>query len=94
MGRAKNETYELIFGNLLIGVGGFLSGLAFNNNELDYLTVSAIPIFIAGIILDVRVLRKFSFDINNVKQSIINLMNTINRNISDINKTKKEMELY
>lgn len=92
VGRAKNETYELIFGNLLIGIGGFLSGLAFNNNELNYLTVSAIPIFIVGIILDVRVLRKFSFDVNNVKQSVINLMNAINRNILDINKTKKEME--
>jgi len=92
VGHAKNETYELVFGNLLIGIGGFLSGLAFNNAELNYLTVSAIPIFIAGIILDVRVLRKFAFDVGNVQKSVVNLMNAINQNITDINKTKNEME--
>lgn len=92
VGHAKNETYELVFGNFLIGIGGYLMGVAFNDNALNYLVVSAIPIFIAGIILDVRVLRKFSFEMSNVKQSILNQMNAINRNIDDIEKTKNSVE--
>lgn len=92
VGRAKNETYELVFGNLLIGIGGFLSGLGFSDSSLNYLIVSSIPIFVAGIILDVRVLRKFSFDIGNMKQSIENMTTAINQNITDIDNTKNEID--
>lgn len=92
VGRAKNEAYELVFGNLLIGIGGLLSGMGFLDVELNYLIIWAIPIFTAGIILDVRVLRKFSFELNNVKKSILNQMNAINRNIMEIHETKEEIE--
>jgi len=92
VGQAKNEAVELIFGNLLIGIGGALLGIAYNDVSFIYLVVSAIPIFAAGIILDVRVLRKFSFDLGNVKTSVTNLMNTINRNIADIEKSKNEID--
>ena len=92
VGHAKNETYELVFGNLLIGIGGFLMGITFNDSTLNYLMVSAIPIFMAGIILDVRVLRKFSFELSTVKQSILKQMNVINQNIDDIENTKNSVE--
>ncbi len=92
VGHAKNETYELIFGNFLIAIGSFLAGIAIQNVELNYLITMGAPIIVGGIILDVRVLRKFSFDLNNVRQSIQNMTNTINQNILDINRTKEEIE--
>lgn len=92
VGHAKNETYELVFGNLLIGIGGYLIGVTFNDSTLNYLMVSAIPIFMAGIILDVRVLRKFSLDINNVLKKIENLIKDIDKNVTDIQNTKFIMD--
>lgn len=88
VGRAKNESFELIFGNLLIGIGGLLSGLAVTDVVLNFLFIWAIPIFGAGIILDVRVLRKFSFDINKVRENIENLVKDIDQNVEEIQNTK------
>ncbi len=92
VGRAKNETYELVFGNILFVIGGILFGLGFANVEFNYFITWSIPIFAAGFILDVRVLRKFSFDIGNMKKSITNMTNAINQNITDIDKSKNEIE--
>ena len=92
VGYAKNEAFELIFGNLLIGLGGFLAGLAFIDADTQYFVIISIPIFIAGIIFDVRVLRKFSYDLTLLKGSLQKMLHVIDENMKDIEKSKNEIK--
>ena len=88
VGHAKNESIELVFGNLLIGIGGLLLGFAITDTELNFLIIWAMPIFAAGIIFDVRVLRKFSFDVKKVQEHIQSLIKEIGKNVEEIQNTK------
>ena len=69
VGFATNESRELILGNVLIGIGGFLLGLLVVSESL-FLILASFPFFGSGIVLDVRVLKKFSYDLSIVKGAI------------------------
>lgn len=71
IGQAKNEPFELIFGNVLIGAGGFLVGWLVPNPETLWFGLIGLVFFGVGVICDVRVLRRFSHDLKDTRNEII-----------------------
>jgi len=67
---AKNETFELILGNVLIGLGGVLIGMVSIDPSLINLMVPSFISFGLGIFFDVRVLLKFSKELSSTKAII------------------------
>lgn len=90
VGHAKNEAFELIFGNVLIGLGGFLIGLAYSNLDMFNLIYPAISIFGCGIIFDVRVLTKFTHDLSSIKNEIDHAREELENAKNRIEEVKKE----
>lgn len=93
IGYAKNEAFELIFGNILIGLGGFFVGLAYSNQDLFALIYPAIVIFGFGILFDVRVLRRFSYELEIVKIEIRNAKADLDGTRKDLEHTKDELKI-
>jgi methyl-accepting chemotaxis protein len=70
LGHAKNEAFELIFGNILIAVGGIILGFLYNDPITRIWSLTSIILFGFGIIFDVRVLSRFSYELGIVKNEI------------------------
>ena len=79
---AKNETLELILGNVLIGLGGVLIGMVSIDPNLINLMVPSFISFGLGIFFDVRVLLKFSNEIKSTKATIKDMHDKIFKFIS------------
>jgi len=88
--KAKYETFEFITADSFLVSGGFLVGTNYIDSSIS--TPIGSILVAVGLFLGLRVLWKFSFDLKNVKQSILNQMNAINRNITDIHETKEKIE--
>lgn len=91
VGHAKNVSFELIVGNLLIGIGGFLIGLVFLDSSLFLVIIPAFITFSFGIIFDVRVLMKFAFDLKEVWEGIDSAREGLIHTISEVDEHKKEL---
>jgi len=90
VGHAKNEPFELILGNILIGIGGFLLGIALSFDSLLLMMIPAFPIFGIGIVFDVRVLTKFSHELSSVRKEIDQARKDLENAKRRIEEVKKE----
>lgn len=79
---AKNETFELILGNILIGLGGVLVGMVSIEPNLINLMIPSFISFGLGIFFDVRVLLKFSNELSSTKAIIKDMHDKIFKFIS------------
>lgn len=94
VGHARNEPFELILGNVLIGIGGFLLGIALSFDSLLLMMIPAFPIFGIGIIFDVRVLTKFSHELSSIRKEIDQARKELEDSKNRIEEVKKESEEY
>lgn len=83
IGYAKNEMYELIFGNILMICGGAIF------NSLSWVGILLIVI---GICFDTRVLLKFNKDLSDTKQSIHSAKMELEQAESTLKSTIKELK--
>jgi len=88
IGRASNEAFELIVGNILIAFGGVILGFLYPLPEYQVWSYASAAFFGAGIIFDVRVLSKFAYELRGVKDDI----NTARREIQGVTAALKHQE--
>jgi len=89
--RAKNEPVELIIGNLMIAIGGFLIGYKPEQVESSFLSYLS-PIFIAlGIFFDVRVLKKFSHELRITKNEVDSARSELRSIVGESQNIKNEL---
>ena len=89
MFKAKHETGEFLVADVLLVGGGFL----FGSNLLDiYGNILSAPLIGLGLFLGLRVLRKFSSDLEDLKVQIDRDRNNLERTKRKVERTRREVQ--